>query len=155
MEKPVVSNQEIRALAQRVESQLQSIRRMMRRQLDAEFAKGNLTAPQRLVMQAVCKTDALSLKDLSRSVCLAHSTVSGIVDRLEKRGMVARRTSKKDRRVSQIAASPAVRDFLRDRMPVLSLHPLTRALKNATPAQRAAIEKGLKVLEQLLAETQL
>jgi DNA-binding MarR family transcriptional regulator len=41
--------------------------------------------PQSAVIQAVVKHDGISLKDLSREVSLAHSTVSGIVDRLEKR----------------------------------------------------------------------
>ncbi|HTZ89083.1 MAG TPA: MarR family transcriptional regulator [Alloacidobacterium sp.] len=144
------STQDIRALAQQMESQLQSIRQMMRRQLDAEYSKGDLTAPQQLVMRAVCKAEGLSLKELSRSVCLAHSTVSGIVDRLEKRGFVIRRTSKEDNRVTQIIASPAVRDFLQKRAPALTLHPLTRALKRATQAQRAAVETGLSTLEELL-----
>ncbi len=150
MKKPTSSQKEIRALAQQMETQLQSIRQMMRRQLDVEYSKGNLTAPQRLVMEAVCKSEGLSLKELSKTVCLAHSTVSGIVDRLENRGFVARKTSKADRRVTEIVPSVAVRDFLQKRAPALSLHPLTRALKDATPAQRSAVQTGLVTLEELL-----
>jgi DNA-binding MarR family transcriptional regulator len=150
MTKKLSEQQEIRLLAQHMESRLQSIRQMMRRQLDVEYSKGNLTAPQRLVMEAVCKSEGLSLKDLSKTVCLAHSTVSGIVDRLEKRGLVTRKISEKDRRVTQIVASPTVRDFLQKRLPRLTLHPLTRALKSGTPAQRSAIQKGLATLEELL-----
>jgi DNA-binding MarR family transcriptional regulator len=150
MRKSAASNPDIHALAQQMESQLQSIRRMMRRRLDAEFAKGELTAPQRLVMSAICKAEGLSLKDLSAAVCLAHSTVSGIVDRLEKRGLVVRRTSPADRRITQIVPSKPVHDFLRRRMPALSLHPLTQALRDTTPAQRTEIAKGLATLERLL-----
>jgi len=150
MKKRPSPTQEIRVLAQHMESQLQSIRQMMRRQLDAEYSKGELTAPQRLVMGAICAAEGLSLKELSKTVCLAHSTVSGIIDRLEKRGLVVRRTGDIDRRVTQIIASPAVRDFLQTRAPALTLHPLTRALKDATPAQRTAAQKGLGILEQLL-----
>lgn len=137
-------------MAQRMESQLQSIRKMMRRQLDAEYSKGELTAPQRLVMEAVCKSEGLSLKDLSETVCLAHSTVSGIVDRLEKRGFVTRRISKEDRRITQIFPSSAVRNFLQKRYAALALHPLTHALKEATPAQRSIVQEGLSTLEELL-----
>jgi DNA-binding MarR family transcriptional regulator len=150
MRKQTSSQQEIRTLAQRMESQLQSIRQMMRRRLDAEYSKGELTAPQRLVMEAVCKSEGLSLKDLSETVCLAHSTVSGIVDRLEKRGFVTRRISKEDRRLTQIFPSSAVRNFLQKRYPALALHPLTRALKEATPAQRSIVQEGLSTLEELL-----
>src|ERR1700750_638952 len=144
------TQQEIRALAQQLESQLQSIRQMMRRQLEAEYSKGNLTAPQRLVMEAVCKSEGVSLKELSKSVCLAHSTVSGIIDRLEKRGLVVRTISAEDRRRTLIVPSSAVRDFLRTQASELTLHPLTRALKAATPTQRIVIQKGLATLEELL-----
>jgi DNA-binding MarR family transcriptional regulator len=150
MTKTASPQQEIRALAQHLESQLQSIRKMMRQRLDAEYSKGDLTAPQRLVMEAVCKSEGLSLKELSKNASLAHSTVSGIVDRLEKRGLVARKINEADRRVTQIVPSTAVRDFLRKRAPALTLHPLTHALKAATPAQCSVVQKGLATLEKLL-----
>ena len=38
--------------------------------------------------------DGLSVKELSRRMGLSHSTVSGIVDRLERRGLVARRVQR-------------------------------------------------------------
>jgi DNA-binding IclR family transcriptional regulator len=50
------------------------------------------------------------LKDLSHQVGPAHSTVSEIVDRLEKQGLLERKTHA----AMGIAASKAVRDFLRD-----------------------------------------
>jgi len=36
-------------------------------------------------------------------VALSHSTVSGIVDRLQARGIVTRSTDSKDRRLTRIA----------------------------------------------------
>ena len=150
MKKSRASRQELRLLAQKFETQLQSIRQMTRKRLVAEYAKGDLTAPQRLVMSVVCQADGLSVKELSQRVCLAHSTVSGIVDRLEKRGLVSRRVNRKDRRISEISASPIVREFLKKRAPALSLHPLVLALGKATAAERNAVEAGLETLERLL-----
>src|SRR5260370_34550614 len=75
---------EIAAQAQRMERDLSVIRRTLRKPLEAEVAKGELTVPQSAVMQVVVRQNGISLKDLSREVSLAHSTVSGIVDRLEK-----------------------------------------------------------------------
>jgi len=54
----------------------------------------------------------MSLKDLSAAVGMAHSTVSGIVDRLEKRGMLERQADTADRRFTKIVASQAVRDYI-------------------------------------------
>jgi len=140
------------ALAHHLESQLNFIQRRMRQGLQAEFARGNLTGPQRLVMEALVRADGLSLKQLSASVNLAHSTVSGIVDRLEKQGLLERQTDAADRRISRIVPSRAVRKFLTVRVPQLTVHPLVRALGSASPAQRAAIAAGLDALAKLLAE---
>ena len=74
-------------MAQEIEDHVRAVRQILRQPVEAEFARGNLTAPQRSVMQALFHGGGLSLKELSRRVGLAHSTVSGIVDRLEKRGL--------------------------------------------------------------------
>ena len=64
-----------------------------------------LTLPQRNVMQVLVQSDGLSLKELSKQVGLAHATVSGIVDRLEKRGLVERRQDASDGRFTKIMIS--------------------------------------------------
>jgi DNA-binding MarR family transcriptional regulator len=145
---------ELRALAQHAERQLNAIQRSMRQRLQAEFARGNLTGPQRLVMSALVRTqDGLSLKHLSHSVSLAHSTVSGIVDRLVKQGLLERKAHSTDRRITLLVASRPVREFLTTRMPELSLNPLVEALEHATPVQRQTIKKALDTLAHLLAQT--
>jgi DNA-binding MarR family transcriptional regulator len=143
----------LRALAQQTERQLNIIHRSMRQRLQAEFARGNLTGPQRLVMSVLVPTQGLSLKQLSEAVSLAHSTVSGIVDRLEKQGLIERQTHPTDRRITLLLASPPVREFMDTRMPELALHPLLEALGQASPTERRAITQGLNTLAQLLSRT--
>jgi DNA-binding MarR family transcriptional regulator len=144
---------ELRALAQHTERQLNVIQRRVRQRLQAEFARGNLTGPQRLVMSALVRTQGLSLKQLSEAVSLAHSTVSGIVDRLAKQGLIERQTLATDRRITLLVASPPVREFLDTRMPELALHPLLEALRHANPTELRAITKGLDTLTQLMSPT--
>lgn len=141
---------DIGALASQIEGDLSAIRRALRKPLEAEFAKGELTMPQKAVMQFVVGSQGVSLKDLSRQVSLAHSTVSGIVDRLEKRGMVERRTDPADGRISRIHASAPVAAFLRDRMPALAAGPLEAALTRATETERDLLAKALRRLRELL-----
>ena len=142
----------LRALAQLMEAQLHGIRRKLRRRLEAEYAKGEVTGPQRLVMEALVQSEGMSLKELKERVSLAHSTVSGIVDRLEKRGMLERRTPAEDRRVTQITVSRAVKDFMRKKAPELTLHPLVDALRRASPEERKAVRTGVDTLARLLGE---
>lgn len=133
-------------VAQQIERDIREIREALRRPLEAEFARGQLTGPQRSVMEALFHSDGMSLKDLCRRVGLAHSTVSGIVDRLERRGMLSRTTNEKDQRFTHIAVSKMVRDYMRRKAPLITAHPLADALARAKPSERKAILKGLQEL---------
>jgi DNA-binding MarR family transcriptional regulator len=137
-------------LAAQMEHDLSAIRRAMRKPLESEFAKGELTLPQKAVMQAVVKAQGISLKDLSREVSLAHSTVSGIVDRLEKRGFLERRPDPADGRISRIQTSRPVAEFLRNQMPALVTGPLVSALQHASEAERTMLARALQRLRELL-----
>jgi DNA-binding MarR family transcriptional regulator len=105
----------IALLAQEIDQHLRAIRQSLRQPVEAEFAKGGLTGPQRSVMHVLVHSSGLSLKELSRQVGLTHSTVSGIVDRLKKQGLVERRTDSHDRRVTKTATSAGVRNDARAR----------------------------------------
>jgi DNA-binding MarR family transcriptional regulator len=142
----------LRALAQDLEARLLGIRRKMRQRLEAEYARGEVTGPQRLVMQALVDSEGMSLKELSAKVSLAHSTVSGIVDRLEKRGFVNRQVLESDLRITHISVSKAVHAFLEKQAPDLTLHPLLNALRRATKAERIVVRQGLETLERLMEE---
>jgi DNA-binding MarR family transcriptional regulator len=137
-------------LAQEINRDLQAIRGMLRRPLQAEIARGNLTGPQQSAMSALVRSGAMSLKELSSHLGLAHSTTSGIVDRLEKRGMVERQPDSADRRLTRIAATRDVKEFVKNVMPGLGVAPLLSAMRRAKPAQRDAILQGVKTLRHLL-----
>jgi len=137
-------------MAQEIERNLREIREALRRPLEAKFARGKLTGPQRSVMQILFHSEGMSLKELCRRVGLAHSTVSGIVDRLEQRGMLQRRTNSNDQRFTHIAVGKMVRDFMSRKAPRLTAYPLAQALSAAGSSDREAILQGLKKLRRLL-----
>jgi DNA-binding MarR family transcriptional regulator len=144
------TNQALAGMAQEIDQHLRAVRGTLRQPVEAEFSRGGLTGPQRSVMEAVVRTGGLSVKETSRQVGLAHSTVSGIVDRLEKQGLVERQTDRKDQRVTLIVASKVVRDYVRDKLPTLVHAPLVYALRRAKPAERSAILEGLRLLRRVL-----
>lgn len=145
-----VRDSDIDSLAHSIELDLSEIRQILRRPLDAEYARGQLTAPQRMVMQALFFSDGMSLKDLCRQVSLSHSTVSGIVDRLQAKGMAARSTDSDDRRLTRIAVTPAVRQFMQQQAPRLTAQPLTEALSRLSQQERRTVSRGLKLLRKAL-----
>jgi DNA-binding MarR family transcriptional regulator len=137
-------------LLAQMERDLGAIRRALRKPFEEEAARSGLTVPQTAVMQAVFHRPGISLKDLSREVSLAHSTVSGIVDRMEKHGLLERRVDPSDGRVSRIQTTAAVNRFVRERIPELHRGPLGRALEKASPAERGKIAWALRRLRALL-----
>src|SRR5687767_4604076 len=62
-----------------------------------------LTGPQLAVVKMLEPVGRLSLSELSERIRARNSTVTGIIDRMEREGLVERRRSDKDRRVVHIA----------------------------------------------------
>jgi len=141
-------------LALEIDRHLQAAQRLLRGPLQQEIARGRLTRPQIAVMRAVVEADGISLKDLSREVGLAHSTVSGIVDRLERRTMVRRRPSVKDRRVTHVVVTAKIRAWVRTRLPLLKVSPLVKALVRAKQSEVAEIVTGMRTLRRVLEQDQ-
>ncbi len=136
--------------AARIAADLRAIQHALRKPIEAQIERGGLTLPQTAVMHEVVALNGISLKELSKRLSLAHSTVSGIVDRLENRGMIERRPDEKDGRFSSIYPSAAVTKFVRDELPTLAHGPLQVALQHASSTECNQIEQALSRLRELL-----
>ncbi len=141
---------ELVPMAEQIERDLNAIRKAVRRPFESEVAAGDLTTPQRGVMQILVRNHGITLKELTSQIGLAHSTVSGIVDRLEKKGMLERRSDVRDGRLARLYPTVAVTRFIRDRMPALTQGPLIEALRKATEDERLEIRQALLRLRELL-----
>lgn len=143
--------------AARLSQQLDSIRQAVRRDLmaAAERYPVRLTAPQVQALEVLVDElresgGGLSMSELSRRMHLAHSTVSGIVSRLEARGLVERAQRGDDRRYVSVELTEPVREWLQRELPSARVKPLAAALARASASERAAILDGVAVLERLL-----
>src|SRR5262249_3401009 len=65
-----------------------------------------LTGPQLSVMKLLETMGDLSLSSLSERIRAQNSTVTGIIDRMEREGLVVRERSTSDRRVVYIKLTP-------------------------------------------------
>ena len=82
------------------------------------FARWNLSPSQFNVLNLLRLNPAgLSQTDLSRELLTHRSTVTGLVDRLEKRGLAARREVAADRRAYSVVLTAAGARLLRDILP--------------------------------------
>jgi DNA-binding MarR family transcriptional regulator len=137
--------------AREMDLALTAIRQHLRRPLTSAFAEGNLTGAQQAVMRVLVEAKTpISLSALRSQLGLAQSTVSGIVERLVKRGMIARETDPGDGRGVLLAPAKVVRDFLETKAPELTLSPLTDALRLAENGERETILAALHRLQELL-----
>ncbi len=57
-----------------------------------------LTGPQLIILREISQSDEITASDIARAISLSQATVTGVLDRLEKRGFVVRRRSDHDRR---------------------------------------------------------
>jgi DNA-binding MarR family transcriptional regulator len=73
------------------------------RRITKELARrADLTGPQLTVLKMLEGVGDLSLSDLSDRIRAQNSTVTGIIDRMEREGLVVRTRSTEDRRVVRI-----------------------------------------------------
>lgn len=61
-----------------------------------------LTGPQSVVMRLLLNNGSMSSAELSRLMYVTPSNMTGIIDRLEKKGLVERVRKEKDRRIALI-----------------------------------------------------
>ena len=69
-----------------------------------------LTAPQLAVLQTLRRQGALSGRAVAEAVSLSQPTVTSILDRLERDGLVVRKRSEADRRVVHVRLTESGRE---------------------------------------------
>ena len=88
---------------------MQSLRRIIKSLQDYSKTVSNhfgITGPQLWALKTINQMGSLPLGELSEGMYLHPSTVSGVVDRLEKKGYVVRDRTEEDRRVVKVRLTP-------------------------------------------------
>ena len=87
---------------------MQSLRRIFKAIQDYSHKvseKFGITGPQLWALKTISQNESLSLSDLSERMYLHPSTITGVIDRLERKGYVTRSRDKVDRRVIYVQLS--------------------------------------------------
>jgi DNA-binding MarR family transcriptional regulator len=104
----------------------------------AQLAKLGLFPGQEIILIQLAASDGLSQKTLVETLSVNHATVAKTIGRMEKAGLVQRRVSEQDRRVSLVYLTPAGRSLHDDVIAVWrELETLTSG--DLTAAERAAL----------------
>lgn len=115
------------------------------------FEDSGITAPQGMVLGILDKEKRIKITELSSKLSLPNSTVSGLVDRLEKQGMVVRERSEEDRRVVYVSISPHFTEMHQHFHKNLKLN-LENVMNQGTAEDLNNIFKGLNTLKKLLSD---
>lgn len=104
-----------------------------------------LTPVQFAALQAVANSPGLDQRSLAGAIGLDTSTVAGVVDRLEARGLMLRSASPEDRRVRLLTLTPEGEALLASALPAV-LRAQQRILEPLPQAERAEFLRMLRVL---------
>ncbi len=132
-------------LADRLHSAAIHLLRRLRREDDAS----GLPAPQLSALSVIVFGGPLTLGALATAEQVRPPTITRLVDKLERAGLVERTTDADDRRIARIAATARGVKLLHDgrRRRVASL---AAALADLPTNERAALAKAVPVLEKVV-----
>lgn len=77
---------------------LNKVRRKIHRYYESKLAPFNITPSQFYVLSALWDKNELKFKDLALRLDMDGATLTGILDRMEKRGFIERKEDPEDRR---------------------------------------------------------
>ena len=119
--------------------------------IEKNFREMKLTGPQGMVVGILFKSGSLKIGEIASQMELSMSTVSGIIDRLERSGIITRTKSEADGRVIIVTLTDDFRSKSAVKFKRIEEH-WSEKLNQASEAEFNAIINGLDILEKLLME---
>lgn len=112
------------------------------RQLQRDCA---LTSPQLVLLREIVRHEEIAIGTLAANASLSNATATGIVDRLEQRGLVARSRNGKDRRQVLLSSTEAGRALCDEAPPLMQ----EKFLDSLSGLQQSEQTQMLTALSQL------
>ena len=78
-----------------------------------------LTGPQLVLLQEIARSGEVTAGEIARAVSLSQATVTGILERLEKRGLLVRQRNERDRRRIMVSITEAGQKILATGPPLM------------------------------------
>ncbi|MFZ7127364.1 MAG: MarR family winged helix-turn-helix transcriptional regulator [Desulfobacterales bacterium] len=136
-------------IADAVERSLRSLGHLMRIHTHQFARKYGLTGPQLVLLRKIPPDDEMSVGKLAVESNLSQGTITGIVDRLEKLGLILKYRSKEDRRKVLVKLTPSAGLLLKQK-PELSRHRVAETLQSLPRQEQIRILETLQKLEKLI-----
>jgi DNA-binding MarR family transcriptional regulator len=108
-----------------------------------------LTGPQLVVLKELVEISPLSVGEVACQVNLSQATVTGILDRLERKGMVSRSRSTKDKRKVLVSPTASAVEVLAGAPPLLQDH-FTKAFGKLPDWEQTQVLSSLQRIVALM-----
>lgn len=130
---------------------LREIMLLLKQNMTKVFEDRKITAPQGMVIGILSKFGKMKISDLSKQLGLSNSTISGIIDRLEKQEMVERERSQEDKRVVYVMITPKFQEIHQDFHKRIEEN-ISNIMKRGSDEEIIKITEGLYTLKKLLGD---
>lgn len=128
---------------------LKQVGKLLKQNWKEMFKGDNLTGPQGMLLGILSHCEKMKVSDLSKKLGLSNSTVSGIIDRVEKIGFVERSRSKEDRRVVYVNITPEYKKIAEERFKNIE-KVLESQISSASPEELDKVLEGLNIFKRIL-----
>lgn len=125
------------------------VSRKMSEELRGHVGKCSLTFPQTMALTLLHEEGPMPISNLASATGSANSTISGVVDRLEKVGLIQRIRSEQDRRVIYVATTEKFEQLYSEAANTV-LGDFEALVSTLSEEDLQQVEKGLSILEQAL-----
>ncbi len=117
------------------------------------FKDIGLTGSQGMLVGILSNHGDMKISDLSKKMGLSNSTVSGIVDRLEREGIVERNRSREDRRVVLVSLSSQFKIESKKYFKQTETR-IDNMMSEATSEEIEKVYEGLDILKRVMERKQ-
>lgn len=128
---------------------LKQVMDAIKNQMHQGFKDMNITGTQGMLIGVLLHNENVKISDLSKKMGLSNSTVSGIVDRMEKHGIIERKRSKEDRRVVYVEVTSEFRKKAEENFNAVEKK-FEGILSEATPEELNKVLEGIRILNKLV-----
>lgn len=134
-----------------IEKYLRKVDYIIRKKGREILSDFNITVPQFTALQILINQGNKTIGELSQEMGLACSTITDLIDRMEKSDLVERKRDDKDKRVVRVYVLPKGYDIL-EKVLKKRIEFLDYELRNFSNEDKHRLQLGLRTLYQAMIE---
>jgi MarR family transcriptional regulator, organic hydroperoxide resistance regulator len=128
---------------------IKEVMSLMKQSMSKGFENEGMTMPQGMVIGTLSRLGKMKINELSKHLGLSNSTISGIIDRLEKQETVERIRSDEDKRVVYVSLSAKFESQHQNFHKKME-ESVRNIMNKGTPEEKHKIIEGFAMLKELL-----